>query len=131
MELVTTDDDEQRSPRRDALRPYEQMLRMEIRQAVRELDRPARGLLLSAISTGLGVGVSVLLVAAVRSHAPGADEIAPLAIALVSANVYSIGFIIVVLGRMDLFTEFTTIAILPVLGGRGSVGSLARLWGWV
>lgn len=36
-----------------------------------------------------------------------------------------------ILGRTDLFTEYTTIAILPVLIGRTSVAALARLWSLV
>lgn len=119
------DDLEQRDP--EPLRPYETMLRLEIRQAIHEFDRPASALLLSGTSAGVGVGVGLLLMAIIRFR--GGDESAGLAV--LSATAYSVGFIIVILGRMDLFTEFTTIAILPVLGGRSSVGALARLWGLI
>ena len=47
---------------------------------------------------------------------------------LLVANLYSVGFIFVVLGRSELFTEQTTLAVLPTLGGRASVFSLLRLW---
>ena len=40
-------------------------------------------------------------------------------------------FIFVVLGRSELFTEQTTLAVLPLLGGRTSVRQLLRLWGVV
>ena len=33
------------------------------------------------------------------------------------ANMYPLGFMFVVLGRSELFTEHTTLAILPVLQG--------------
>ena len=44
---------------------------------------------------------------------------------------YSIGFIFVVLGRSELFTEQTSLAVLPVLSGQRSLRSLARSWGIV
>ena len=47
------------------------------------------------------------------------------------ANMYSIGFIFVVLGRSELFTEQTSLAVLPVLSGQRSIASLLRSWGIV
>lgn len=55
----------------------------------------------------------------------------PLLEDLVLANAYAIGFVFVVLGRSELFTEHTTLAVLPVLDGKASVRQLARLWGFV
>jgi formate/nitrite transporter FocA (FNT family) len=42
---------------------------------------------------------------------------------------YSVGFVFVVVGRSELFTEQTTLAVLPVLGGKATVGVVGRLWG--
>src|SRR5690606_33226614 len=42
-----------------------------------------------------------------------------------------VGFIIVILAHTDLFTEYTTLAILPVLTGRARTRALARLWSFV
>jgi formate/nitrite transporter FocA (FNT family) len=50
---------------------------------------------------------------------------------LLLANAYAIGFVFVILGRSELFTEHTTLAVLPVLDGQGSVRQLGRLWGLV
>jgi formate/nitrite transporter FocA (FNT family) len=47
------------------------------------------------------------------------------------ASMYAIGFIFVVLGRSELFTEQTSLAVLPVLNGKASVATLLRLWGIV
>jgi len=44
------------------------------------------------------------------------------------ANIYAVGFIFVVLGRSELFTEQTSLAVLPVLRGRATLKALARLW---
>jgi formate/nitrite transporter FocA (FNT family) len=47
---------------------------------------------------------------------------------ILMANMYSVGFIFVILGRSELFTEHTTLAFLPVLNGTASLTSLLRLW---
>ena len=44
------------------------------------------------------------------------------------ANMYSFGFILVVLGRSELFTEQTSLAVMPVMSNRASASSVARLW---
>jgi formate-nitrite transporter family protein len=41
---------------------------------------------------------------------------------------YSIRFLLVVLGRSELFTDHTTRAVYPVLSGRASTRALVRLW---
>jgi formate/nitrite transporter FocA (FNT family) len=50
---------------------------------------------------------------------------------LLIAAMSAVGFIFVVLGRSELFTEQTTLAVLPVLDGRTTLGRLLRLWGIV
>jgi formate/nitrite transporter FocA (FNT family) len=47
------------------------------------------------------------------------------------ALLYSVGYVFVVIGGSELFTEHTTLAVLPVLDGQSTVGKLARLWGLV
>lgn len=111
------------------LKSYRTILQQEIRQAEEELERPAKGLFVSGLLAGLGVGVSLFLMAVLLTLAGGAWP-EPVTSLLV-ANAFTVGFIIVILGRTDLFTEYTTLAILPVLTGRSSIASLARLWGWV
>ena len=94
-----------------------------------EFKRPTLGLLLSSLSGGLDVSFSLLLMAAMRARV---EEVAPEAVTeLLVANMYSVGFIFVVLGRSELFTEHTSRAMFPVLGGHASWRSLARLWALV
>jgi formate/nitrite transporter FocA (FNT family) len=52
---------------------------------------------------------------------------------LITALGYTIGFLIVVLGRQQLFTENTLTPILPLLHHRdaNTLGRVARLWGLV
>jgi formate/nitrite transporter FocA (FNT family) len=50
---------------------------------------------------------------------------------LLLAFAYSIGFLIVILGRSELFTEHTTLAVLPLLSRQTSIARVGRLWGLV
>jgi len=110
------------------LKSYATVLRHEISLAEEELERPARGLLVSGLLGGFGVGISLLLIGVILDH--GAD-LPDLVRRLAVAIAYSVGFIIVIMGRTDLFTEYSTIAILPVLTGDSTIGRLARLWGLI
>jgi len=90
------------------------------------LDRPVSVLFVSGLSAGLDIGFSLFLMAVVWTMLNGTSS-EPLGRLLV-ANMYAIGFIFVVLGRSELFTEQTTLAVLPVLNGQAPVGALCRLW---
>jgi formate/nitrite transporter FocA (FNT family) len=56
------------------------------------------------------------------------DTLAAPLVEVVVANMYAIGFVFVVLGRSELFTEHTTLAVLPFLRGHVTLGVLLRLW---
>jgi formate/nitrite transporter FocA (FNT family) len=45
-----------------------------------------------------------------------------------TSSVYTFGFIFVIIGRLELFTEHTTLAVLPVLTDRSSLSELGSLW---
>jgi len=93
-----------------------------------ELDRRWWAILLSGLAAGLSIGLS--LIAQGEFHAFIADEsvrrlVAPLG--------YTIGFLVVVLGRQQLFTENTLAPILPLLHHRdsGTLFRVLKLWGLV
>lgn len=97
--------------------------------ALTQLERNSKGLILSGISAGLDIGFSVMLMTVVLTTFTG---IFPQPIVkFIVGNMYPLGFIIVILGRSELFTEHTTLAILPVFQGLSSVKKLLRLWGIV
>jgi formate/nitrite transporter FocA (FNT family) len=112
-----------------AQKPYGRILEQEITEGLREINRPRLGLLISGISAGLEVSFSVFLMGVLITliKQPLASPIA----AILIANGYSIGFLFVILGRSELFTEHTTRAIYPVLARRASIRSLLSLWGVV
>ena len=106
-----------------------EILSRQIEDGLEELRRPTTGLLLSAFSAGLDIGFGPLLMVVTMTLV--GDTLPESIVAILMSGAYSVGFLFVVLGRSELFTEHTTLAVLPVLDRQASVGSLARLWGLV
>lgn len=102
------------------------ILQEQIEEGLAQLRRSAGGLFLSGLSAGLDLGFGPL--AAVTALALLGESDTALVEQLLVANLYTIGFIFVVLGRTELFTEYTALAVLPVLDRRASVVELGRLW---
>ena len=75
-----------------------------------ELARPITSLWWSGIAAGLAISFSLLAQAVLEMHLPDAPW-KP----LVSSLGYSVGFLIVVLGRQQLFTENTITMVLPLM----------------
>lgn len=93
-----------------------------------ELERPARSLLWSGLAAGLAMGFSLAVEGLLLAHLPQAGWTP-----LVSNLGYTVGFLIVVLGRQQLFTENTLTVVLPVLDRMtgAALGRMLRLWGVV
>jgi formate/nitrite transporter FocA (FNT family) len=90
------------------------------------LGRKPLALMWSALAAGLSMGFSFLTQAVLQGKAPpGHGDVT-----LIGAAGYSVGFIIVVLGRQQLFTESTLTVVLPVLTRRDmrTAGAALRLW---
>lgn len=105
---------------------YREILEQEIVAGLRELRRPSSGLFLSSFSAGLDLGFSVLLAGILLTLL--GPEHGGLLGELLLALAYSVGFVLVLLGRSELFTEHTTLAVLPLLRGRSSLPEVARVW---
>jgi len=88
-----------------------------------ELERSSAGLAWSGLAAGLAMGFSFLAQAALRSAIPPSSWRH-----LVAALGYTIGFVFVVLGRQQLFTENTLTPILPLLQDRSNLPNVLRLW---
>jgi len=84
-----------------------------------ELARPMAALAWSGLAAGLSMGFS-LVAEGLLQHALPDTSWRP----LISKFGYSVGFLIVILGRQQLFTENTLTPILPLL----QEWSLSRLW---
>lgn len=103
-----------------------QILQHEIEEGADVLDRPLVPLIISGVSAGLDIGFSLFLMGVVQTLTVG--TFSEPAVRLLVANMYAVGFLFVVLGRSELFTEQTTLAVLPVLNRQATLGALARLW---
>ncbi len=90
-----------------------------------ELTRSVSALAWSALAAGLSMGFSLVSEGLLRSHLPDTNW-RP----LISKFGYSAGFLIVVLGRQQLFTENTLTVILPFLQRKDgeTLFCVLRLW---
>jgi len=90
-----------------------------------EMERPLTSLWWSGVAAGLSISFSLLAQAILHRHLPDAPWRE-----LVSSFGYSLGFLIVVLGRQQLFTESTITVVLPVLKEltASNLWRLLRLW---
>jgi formate/nitrite transporter FocA (FNT family) len=95
------------------------------REGEDELRRPAAALAWSALAAGLSMGFSFIAEGALMAHLPDAPWRA-----LVSRMGYCVGFLVVVLGRQQLFTENTLTVVLPLLlhKDRKTLFPMLRLW---
>lgn len=92
----------------------------------RELERPVRALAFSGLAGGVTMGLTGLAVAVVRSALPDgpARDFVPFLF-------YPLGFIAVIIGRAQLFTENTLYPVVLVLRDRKQISRTLRLWGVV
>ena len=95
------------------------------RDGEEELARTKRSLLWSGIAAGMMISLSVLGEATFRTYLPDTPHRF-----LIENLGYSLGFIAVIMGRMQLFTENTITTVLPVMQARtwDSFGCMLRLW---
>lgn len=97
-----------------------------VANAREELKRSARKLAFSGLAGGITLGLTGLGVAAIRAAigpSPWRD--------FISFLIYPIGFIAVIIGRAQLFTENTLYPVVLVLDERRYVAATLRLWGIV
>ncbi len=90
-----------------------------------ELNRPLAALAWSALAAGLSMGFSLVAMALFRAYLPEARWTP-----LIARLGYPLGFLIVITGRQQLFTENTLTAIIPLLARRNlsTLLRVARLW---
>ncbi|MBB3061561.1 formate/nitrite transporter family protein [Microbulbifer rhizosphaerae] len=103
-----------------------EILQEQMEASLHEYERDNRSLFLSSIAAGLEIGFSFFLMAAFYTHFY--TQVDREMLYFITSLSYPIGFVMVIIGRSDLFTEHTTLAILPVLDGRQRWRSLGRIW---
>ncbi len=85
-----------------------------------ELDRASVGLALSGLAAGLNVSFGAVALAAVGAMTGG--------VGITAMLFYPVGFLIVILGRSQLYTENTVTPVTVVFTRLSSVPNLLRLW---
>jgi formate/nitrite transporter FocA (FNT family) len=102
-EQEVADVEEMSSPRTPVI--YEVVRRL----GDEEMERPAISLWWSGVAAGLSISFSLLAQAILQAHLPDTAW-RP----LVSSFGYCVGFLMVVLGNQQLFTESTITVVLPL-----------------
>ncbi len=95
------------------------------RDGLEELDRPKTSLIWSGVAAGLMISFSILSMAILRVHLPDTPW-RP----LVESLGYTTGFLLTIVGRLQLFTENTITTVIPFTH-RPSwriLGAIMRLW---
>ena len=111
------------------LRPSALIIHETIRlEGEHQLRRPTSALAWSALAAGLSMGFSLVAQGLLRANLPDQRWST-----IIASFGYSVGFVIVVMGRQQLFTENTLTVILPFLSqtSRAMFLQVMRLWGIV
>jgi formate/nitrite transporter FocA (FNT family) len=95
------------------------------RDGTEELERPASSLVWSGVAAGIIISFSIVSMAILRAHLPASPSRA-----LIETLGYSFGFVIVILGRLQLFTENTITTVIPLMRHPTwrNFLAVARLW---
>ena len=94
-------------------------------QGLEELQRPLASLLWSGFAAGVSIWLTLIAQAGFTLKLPPGS-----AREIVSEIGYSFGFIVVILGRLQLFTESTITSVIPLATqpSLASLGRTLRLW---
>jgi formate/nitrite transporter FocA (FNT family) len=95
------------------------------RDGTEELERPTSSLVWSGVAAGIIISFSVVAMAVLRSNLPATSYRS-----LIETLGYSVGFVMVILGRLQLFTENTITTVIPLMRHPTwpNFRAVARLW---
>ena len=103
-----------------ALKTAPEILDTVIEDGRENLDRANTGLAFSGLAAGLNISFSALALGVVGAMTGG--------VGLVAMLFYPVGFLIVVLGRAQLFTENTVTPVTVVLTETNNLLNMLRFW---
>lgn len=114
---------------KDTAKTHGEILRDQIIDAQETYDKSPQSIFTSSLTAGLEIGFSYLMLCSLYFFLIG--KVDDSSIIRMTALVYPLGFILVVLGQSILFTEQTALLTLPVLNKKRTIGSMLKLWGIV
>ncbi|GEO10980.1 formate/nitrite transporter family protein [Segetibacter aerophilus] len=106
-----------------------EILQQLTEEGEKQHKRSNASLSLSAFGAGLEISFSVLLMGAMYTMFN--QQLSESGMHLAISICYPLGFLFVIIGKSELFTEHTTVAVLPILAKSASYTSLFRIWGIV
>lgn len=97
-----------------------------LREGEEELQRPKTSLWWSGVAAGIGISTSILAEGVIRARLDADLPYLP----LIESLGYTFGFVLVIMSRLQLFTENTITVVLPVLAKPSGAQfyRMARLW---
>ncbi|MPW45411.1 formate/nitrite transporter family protein [Acinetobacter guerrae] len=98
------------------------------KNGVEELERPTKALIFSGITAGIVISFSFVFKSLLNAYLPDAKW------AFLIENMgYTVGFVLVILGHMQLFTENTIATVVPLFKNFSlkKLKAVFRLWGIV
>jgi formate/nitrite transporter FocA (FNT family) len=122
-------DEEELAQAAEASAPHARVIHEVVRQEGEiELKRSVGALVWSGLAAGLSMGFSLLSMSFLHAGLPNVSWRH-----LAESPGYSVGFVITILGRQQLFTESTLTSLLPFLVARDrkTLLALLRTWGVV
>jgi formate/nitrite transporter FocA (FNT family) len=124
---IDTSAEDAGSVQKDLSRPSaEEIYQQVAKNAKQELKRSTVSLAISGLTGGIFMGLSALGVGIALAHlGPGPTAF------VVSRMFYPLGFIVVILGRSQLFTENTLYPVALVLTEKKEIWNTLRLWATV
>jgi formate/nitrite transporter FocA (FNT family) len=119
-----------KQPQRNLERPSAHEIYQQVaKNARQELGRSTVSLLISGFAGGTFMGLSALGNAIVLAMLTGNGTLAPSGtVQIVAKMFYPLGFIVVILGRSQLFTENTLYPVALVLSEKRHFWNTLRLW---
>src|SRR5579859_7863651 len=93
-----------------------------------ELQRSLPDLIISGLIAGLDIGFGPLAMAVVAGRLHETFHVSTEQAIFFGSFLYPLGFIFVVMGQSELFTENTLTPVVGLLAGEGTIAKLARRW---
>lgn len=98
------------------------------RIGVRRLERPLAGDAITSFIGGMSVCFGAVAMATAAASVGGSLADSSMAL-LIGALAFPIGFVILLVGKSELFTENFLLPVTGVLDNRGTIRQLSALWG--